>query len=104
MQDGAGELIELKLDEPFQITPPNPIEADKKAIPTRSQSARDIFRFDGEKPTAINLEHVTQITREGKRITFQFYNTAMFVDFEEDEAAQNAFNQIITVWCADVLE
>lgn len=64
---------------------------------------RDIFRFAGEKPSAINLEHVTQINVEGKKITFQFYSTAMFVEFDNDEAAKNAFEQILSVWSADVL-
>jgi hypothetical protein len=64
---------------------------------------RDIFRFAGEKPAAINLEHVTQIRVEGKRITFDFYSTAMFVDFQDEEATKTAFEQILTFWSADVL-
>lgn len=64
---------------------------------------RDIFRFSGEKPSAINLEHVTQINVEDKKITFQFYSTAMFIEFETEEAAKNAFEQILSVWSADVL-
>jgi hypothetical protein len=59
---------------------------------------RDIFRFAGEKPTAINLEHVTQIGVDGKRITFQFYSTAMFVDLEDEASALSVFEVVLNVW------
>jgi hypothetical protein len=63
---------------------------------------RDIFRFNGEKPTAVNLEHVTTMAIEDKRITFNFYTNAIFVDLETEEAARNAFEQILNVWAAEV--
>jgi hypothetical protein len=72
-------------------------ETTKKARPKR-----DIFRFNGEKPTAVNLEHVTTMAVEGKKITFSFYTNAIFVELENDEAAKNAFEQILNVWVADV--
>jgi len=71
---------------------------------TKIRPKRDIFRFAGEKPTAINLEHVTQFRVEGKRMIFDFYSTAMFVDLENEEAAKNAFEQVLNVWSADVVE
>jgi hypothetical protein len=64
---------------------------------------RDIFHFSGEKPTAINLEHVTQLVIEGRRITFTFYNTTMFVDLENEEAAKMAFDKILSIWSANVV-
>ena len=64
---------------------------------------RDIFRFNGEKDISINLEHVTNMYAEGKRITFQFYTNATFIDLEDDEAAKRAYEQIIGVWSADVV-
>ena len=67
----------------------------------KPKSKRDIFRFAGEKPVAINLEHVTQINLDGNKITFQFYQTAMFVDFEEQGAAEKAFNTILKVWAEE---
>ena len=63
---------------------------------------RDIFRFNGERPTAVNLEHVTTMAVEGKKITFSFYTNAIFVELETDEAAKNAFEQILNVWAADI--
>ena len=63
-----------------------------------TKSKRDIFRFNGEKPTAINLEHVTQIQIEGKRLTFTFYTNAIFIDMENDDAAQACFEQLLNVW------
>ena len=41
---------------------------------------------------------------EGKRITFQFYNTSTFVDLENEEAAKKALDHILGVWSADVIE
>ena len=64
------------------------------------RSKRDIFRFAGEKPTAINLEHVTQIDVAGKRITFQFYNTAMYVDLEDEAGALSVFEALLNTWAA----
>jgi hypothetical protein len=65
---------------------------------------RDIFRFQGEKDISINLEHVTTMFAEGKRITFQFYTNATFIDLEDDAAAKRAYEQIIGVWSADAIE
>ncbi len=62
------------------------------------KNKRDIFRFSGEKPTAINLEHVTNMQIEGKRITFTFYNNAIFVDLEDEDAAKACFEQLLNVW------
>lgn len=64
---------------------------------------RDIFRFTGERPTAINLEHVTNICIEGKRLTFSFYSTALNIDLESEEAAKIAFEQLLNIWASDVL-
>lgn len=64
---------------------------------------RDIFRFNGQEDMSINLEHVHKMTRKEKRITFQFPATADFVDFEDEAAAKNAYEQLLTVWASDVL-
>jgi hypothetical protein len=63
---------------------------------------RDIFRFSGERPTAINLEHVTMMQIEGNRITFAFYTNSIFVDLENDEMAKECFEQLLTNWVSDV--
>jgi len=64
---------------------------------------RDIFRFNGQEDMSINLEHVHKMSRKEKRITFQFPATADFVDFEDEEAAKKAYDQIINVWASYVL-
>ena len=65
---------------------------------------RDIFRFQGEKDISINLEHVTNMSIEGKRITFQFYSSATFVDLEDEESAKRALEQILSIWSFDAEE
>jgi hypothetical protein len=64
---------------------------------------RDIFRFQGEKDLSINLEHVTNMFVEDKRITFQFYNSASFIDLEDEAAAKKAYEQIISIWSCDAI-
>lgn len=74
----------------------------KKTKKSKGKTKRDIFRFAGEKPTAINLQHVTQMDVSGKRITFQFYGTAMYVDLENEAAALAAFDTIIDIWAGRI--
>jgi hypothetical protein len=68
------------------------------------KSKRDIFRFNGEKPTAINLEHVTMIVLEGNKLTFSFHMNGIAIDIESEEAAKAIFEQILCVWAGHVLE
>jgi hypothetical protein len=68
------------------------------------KAKRDIFRFNGVKPTAFNLEHVTTTALEGKRITFSFYTNTIFVDLDTEEAAQAVFEQILNIWSGDITE
>jgi hypothetical protein len=81
------------------------IEASPQALECapkpKIKSKRDIFRFAGEKPTAINLEHVTQMGVEGKRITFQFYSTAMFIDLADEASALSVFEVLLNVWAGE---
>jgi len=72
--------------------------------PKTTKSKRDIFRFNGVIPTAINLEHVTHISVEGKKITFNFYTTSLFIEMENDEAALSIFEVLLNTWAADVVE
>ncbi len=64
---------------------------------------RDIFRFNGQEDMSINLEHVHKIVRSEKRITFQLPATADYVDFESEEVAKVAYDQILTAWASDVV-
>jgi hypothetical protein len=76
------------------------ITAPKKPIKRK----RDIIHFSGEIPTAINLEHVTVMSLEGKRINFEFYTKAQLVDFADEAAALSVFQVLINTWSGDVLE
>jgi len=64
---------------------------------------RDIFRFNGEKDTTVNLEHVTMMQREGKRLTFFFYNNSIYFDLADDEVATRCYEQLLAVWGGDVV-
>jgi hypothetical protein len=74
-----------------------PCEIQRSAV----KAKRDIFRFTGEKPSAINLEHVTQINVDGKRISFQFLATTMFIDMDDEAAALSAFEVLLNVWAGE---
>lgn len=65
---------------------------------------RDIFRFDGPKPTAINLEHVTSISIEECRIAFNFYTTNLFIDLQTPDEANAVYEQLLKYWAEDVVE
>jgi len=79
---------------------PQEQEAVKPAVVLKKK--RDIFRFNGQEDMSINLEHVHKMTRKEKRVTFQFPATADFVDFEDEECAKRAYEQILGVWSCDV--
>lgn len=66
------------------------------------KAKRDIFRFEGHRLTAVNLEHVTTMAIEEKKIIFNFYSNSIFIELENEAAAKNAFEQILNVWSADV--
>ncbi len=89
-------MMEEQITPESQNVPPLP--------QIRPKTKRDIFRFNGERPTAINLEHVTTICLEGKKITFHFYSTAIFIELADEVTAASAFETLLTNWAADVLE
>lgn len=96
---------ELALDNPVAEEAVKPA---KKVI-----KKRDIFRFCAKEDMAVDLEKYHKIMRLGKRIVF-YLPVAMpnapeqpmndWIEFEEEEAAKRAFEQIIGIWSADVLE
>lgn len=63
---------------------------------------RDIIRFNGEKPMAINLDHVTSMYLEGKRITFEFYTKSQFIDLVDENSAASIFEIILSTWSSDI--
>lgn len=87
---------ENQLTAEFLNEQPNP------APKARTKAKRDIIRFNGERPTAINLEHVTSMFIEGKRITFEFYTKAQYIDFADDAAAASVFEVLLQTWSSEV--
>jgi hypothetical protein len=80
-------------------------ETPKEEVPApkaRGKAKRDIIHFSGEKPTAINLDHVTVMYLEGKRINFEFYTKTQFVDFVDEAAAKSVFQVLMNTWSGDV--
>jgi hypothetical protein len=69
-----------------------------------NRAKRDIFRFNGDKPTAIDLAHVSYMVLEGKRITFHFNTISLSVDLVNDEEASICFEKLLNVWVADVID
>jgi hypothetical protein len=66
---------------------------------------RPVFRFNGSLPTGINLEHVTSMNVQDKKINFSFYAHHIFVEFETPEGALEVFNELMKAWAGeDVLE
>jgi hypothetical protein len=69
-----------------------------------TDKSRNIFRFNGSTPTALNLEHVTTISVEGKKINFNFYTNQIFVELEDEKAALTCFEHILRVWSTGLNE
>ena len=87
-----------------QMIPDNGNSFPEEQLKIRTRGKRDIFRFNGAIPTAINLEHITHMALEGKKITFNFYSTAIFVELQDEAAAANVFEALLNHWSADVVE
>lgn len=79
-----------------------PNDKEAKAPQKIPKTKRDIIHFGGEKPTAVNLEHVTTMYLDGKRLTFEFYTKSQFVDFLDEDAAKSAFKILMNTWAGDV--
>lgn len=63
---------------------------------------RDIFRFRGTQDTALNLEHITMITLEARKVFFNFYSNQIFVEFETEEGAKAVFDQVLNYWSSGI--
>ncbi len=77
------------------------IPEEKECAKQNRRNKRDIFRFNGEKPTAINLEHVTMMSIEDKRITFAFASNGVYIDLDTSEIANSVFEQLLNAWARD---
>ena len=82
------------------------ITPEGEPVPTaapvpRVKPKREIFRFNGDRPTAINLDHVNLMYIEGKKITFQFSSTATFIELADDAAANTVFDALLNAWVGE---
>ena len=51
----------------------------------KTRMKRDLFRFNADKTTVVNLEHVIAINLHEKNITFNFQNNAFTIELVIDE-------------------
>ncbi len=71
---------------------------------TAAAKKRDVILFvHDSKPAGINLEHVTHMAVEDNRINFNFYTNAIFIEFNDHEAAKLAFNNLMNIWSGDLV-
>ena len=63
-----------------------------------SKTPANLFRFVGTTDTAVNLAHVTNISREGLKITFTFYTNTVWIDLPTEEEAKEIFEEILRLW------
>jgi hypothetical protein len=90
-------------DENIQETAPN-VEKKDQIPPTqiKTKTKRDIVHFAGERPAAINFEHVTSMRREGKTIFFDFYNKTQPIDMDSEDIAKNIYQALLNMWSGEI--
>lgn len=69
----------------------------------KDKTKRDIFRFNGINPIAINLDHVISISMENTKISFNFQSNAVSIDLENQELANTTFENVLKLWASDEL-
>lgn len=92
-------MDEVKNEESRQI--PANVEAIFNKL--LSKTKRDIFRINGERTTAINFEHVTSMSMQGKQVSFTFYTNQINIDLEDEAAANRCFEELIKIWSTPYL-
>lgn len=75
---------------------------EEPRLKVHPKNKRDIIRFGGDKSTAINLDHVTCMYIDGKKISFEFYTKLQFVEFEDETSAKTAFESLVAIWAGDI--
>lgn len=65
---------------------------------TKHDTKRDIFRFDGDKPTAVNLDLVTMINIEKNRLTLSFQTGSLSIDISDEDKAKDVFEKLVNIW------
>ena len=69
---------------------------------TKQDTKRDIFRFEGDKPTAVNLEYINMIQLEQNRITFTFQYNNFALDLSDADMAKKIYDKIVEIWASDI--
>ena len=84
----------------------NKVENDIKGLLNKlvANTKRDIFRINGDRTTAINLEHVVSMSVEGKQVNFCFYTNQINIDMVDEDAAKRCFEQLLNIWAANKQE
>lgn len=85
------------MTEEFQVDEAN----SAPCVAPKFKPKREIFRFNGDRPTAINLDHVTLMYIEGKKITFQFGSTATFIELADDAVTNSVFDALLSAWVGE---
>ena len=63
---------------------------------------REIVRFSGKNPSAINLDHVRKIAVEGRRVFFWFYEKEPeSIDCDDEASALSAFEVVLGIWVSE---
>lgn len=87
-------------EKPIQAEPV--VEPCQLVTKAKVKTKRDVIRFNGEKPIAINLEHVIDMTLDEKKVIFELVSgTAKYVELEDEEAAKNIFESLLNLWSAE---
>ncbi len=74
---------------------------EEKKCCLKPKIKKTIFRFNSDKPTAINIENVTMMSLEDKRITFAFASNGVYVDVDTAEMAASIFEELLKAWAGD---
>lgn len=81
-----------------------PVAVDEEAASkAKNKLNRNIIRFNGEKPAALNFEHVTNMYLDGNKITFEFYTKALPVEFADAAIAASTFDTLVTLWAENAV-
>lgn len=77
------------------------VESCETLTKAKVKGKRDIVRFDGETPIAMDLQHVDSIILEGKKISFEMAAKLKYVELESEEAAKNMFDALLNLWSSE---
>ena len=89
-----------ELDQNIKSETPN-VEQKLPVPEVRKKTKRDVLHFTGETPSAVCLDHIVFIRREGKTIFFDSYTKTMPVDMADEDTAKSFYPVILNMWAGD---